>query len=61
MSSISSSSPHDSGGDGGAEGRGGSIACVSVSGCARSGHLFFWLGLWSFFVQGPDSLEMACL
>ena len=22
---------------------------------------FYWLGLWSFFVQGPDSLEMACL
>ena len=21
----------------------------------------YWLGLWSFFVQGPDSLEMACL
>ena len=22
---------------------------------------FYWLGLWSFFVQGPDSLEMVCL
>ena len=22
---------------------------------------FYWFGLWSFFVQGPDSLEMACL
>ena len=22
---------------------------------------FHWLGLWSFFVQGPDSLGMACL
>ena len=22
---------------------------------------FYWLGLWSFFVHGPDSLGMACL
>ena len=22
---------------------------------------FYWLGLWSFFVQVPDSLGMACL
>ena len=22
---------------------------------------FYWLGLWSLFVQGPDSLGMACL
>ena len=65
VSSISSSSsPHGAGGDGGAEGRGGSMACVSVPDSAWSGHPFLlarFVDLWSFFVQGPGSLGMACL
>ena len=41
VSSISSSSPHASGGGGGgAEKRGDSMACISFSGSARSGHPF---------------------
>ena len=38
VSSMSSSSPQGCSGDGGAEGRGGSMAYVSVSKSARSGH-----------------------
>jgi hypothetical protein len=53
MSSISSSSPQCSGGDGGAEGRGGSIACVSVSGSARSGHRFLLARFVVVFCAGP--------
>ena len=42
VSSISSSSPHGSGGDGGSEERGGRMACDSVSDSARSGHPFLF-------------------
>jgi hypothetical protein len=53
VSSMSSSSPHGSGGDGGAEGRRGSIACVSVSGSARSGHPFLLARFVVVFCAGP--------
>ena len=54
VSSISSSSsPHGAGGDGGAEGRGGSMACVSVSDSAWSGHPFLLARFVVVFCAGP--------
>ena len=53
VSSISSSSPHGFGGDGGAEGRGGRMACVSVSDSARSGHPFLFARFVVVFCAGP--------
>ena len=53
VSSMSSSSPHGCSGDGGAEGRGGSMACVSVSDSARSGHPFLLPRFVVVFCAGP--------
>ena len=53
VSSISLSSPHGSDGDGGAEERGGSVACVSVSGSTRSGNPFLLARFVVVFCAGP--------
>ena len=61
VSSMSSSSPHGCSGDGGAEGRGVAWRMFRFLIALDPGIPLYWLGLWSLFVQGPDSLEMACL